>query len=75
VRDKVLSVRPGITDFASLHYRQESELLARAADPEREYVEVVMPEKLRYAAQYVDQASFATDLRLIALTLKALLRH
>src|SRR4051812_27611687 len=74
MRDKVLSVRPGITDFASLHYRREGELLARAQDPEREYVEVVMPEKLRYAAQYVDQASLATDLRLIAQTVMALVR-
>ena len=74
VRRKVLSVRPGITDFASLHYRSESELLAHAADPEREYVEVVMPEKLRYAVQYVDQASLATDLRLIVQTLATLVR-
>ena len=43
-----------------------------AADPEREYVEVVMPQKLRYAAQYVDEASIATDLRIIGLTLKTL---
>jgi lipopolysaccharide/colanic/teichoic acid biosynthesis glycosyltransferase len=74
LRDKVLSVRPGITDFASIHYRRESDLLARAGDPEREYLEVVMPEKLRWAAQYVDHASMATDLRLIASTLRALLR-
>lgn len=72
LRDKVLSVRPGITDIASLEYRQESELLARAADPEREYVEVVMPAKLKLAAAYVDQASLATDLRLILRTLGVL---
>jgi lipopolysaccharide/colanic/teichoic acid biosynthesis glycosyltransferase len=74
LRDKVLSVRPGITDFASVQFRDESALLARAADPEREYAEVVMPAKLVLAAQYVDQASLATDLRLIGRTLKALLR-
>jgi lipopolysaccharide/colanic/teichoic acid biosynthesis glycosyltransferase len=51
LRDKVLSVRPGITDVASLEYRDEGELLARAADPEREYVSVVMPAKLKLAAQ------------------------
>jgi lipopolysaccharide/colanic/teichoic acid biosynthesis glycosyltransferase len=72
LREKVLSVRPGITDLASLEFRRESELLAKAADPEREYVEVVMPQKLRYAAQYVDEASIATDLRIIGLTLKTL---
>jgi lipopolysaccharide/colanic/teichoic acid biosynthesis glycosyltransferase len=75
LRDKVLSVRPGITDFASIQFRDESALLERAADPEREYTEVVLPAKLRLAAQYVDQATLATDLRLIGLTLKALVTH
>jgi lipopolysaccharide/colanic/teichoic acid biosynthesis glycosyltransferase len=70
LRDKVLSVRPGITDIASLEYRDESERLARAADPEREYVDVVMPAKLALAARYVDEASLAFDLRLILRTFK-----
>lgn len=70
VRDKVLSVRPGITDVASLEYRDEGERLARAADPEHEYVHVVMPAKLQLAAHYVDHASLAFDLRLILRTLK-----
>lgn len=69
LRDKVLSVRPGITDIASIEFRDENALLARAADPEHEYVHVVMPRKLALAARYVDQASFGTDLRLIALTI------
>ena len=73
LRDKVLSVRPGITDMASLQYRNESELLARASDPEREYREVVLPAKLALQAQYVERAGVVTDLRLIALTLKTLL--
>ena len=73
LRDKVLSVRPGITDIASIEYRQESALLARAADPEREYVEVVMPAKLKLAAAYVEQASLATDIRLILRTLGVLI--
>jgi lipopolysaccharide/colanic/teichoic acid biosynthesis glycosyltransferase len=75
LRDKVLSVRPGITDLASIQYRDEGALLARAADPEREYREVVLPAKLRLAAEYVDHATLATDLRLIGLTLKTLLTH
>jgi lipopolysaccharide/colanic/teichoic acid biosynthesis glycosyltransferase len=75
LRDKVLSVRPGITDFASIQFRDEGALLARADDPEREYTEVVLPAKLRLSAQYVDQATLATDLRLIGLTLKMLLTH
>jgi len=72
LRAKVLSVRPGITDPASLQFRDESTLLARAADPEREYRDVVLPAKLRLAADYVDQASLAGDLRLIASTLRAM---
>ena len=73
LRDKVLSVRPGITDPASIKYRDESTLLARAADPERAYIEQVMPAKLRYAAEYVDHMSLANDLRLIGATLRLLL--
>lgn len=72
IRDKVLSVRPGITDPASLAFRDESVQLAQAADPEREYLEVVMPAKLQLSARYVDEASFMGDLRLIAATLCAL---
>jgi len=73
LRDKVLSVRPGITDPASIEFRDESELLARAGDPERVYIEQVMPAKLRRAADYVDRMSIRTDLHLIGLTLRRLL--
>jgi lipopolysaccharide/colanic/teichoic acid biosynthesis glycosyltransferase len=72
LRDKVLSVRPGITDLASIEFRNEAELLARAADPEREYREVVLPAKLRLAAEYVESATLAGDLRVIGRTLKML---
>jgi len=72
LRELVLSVRPGITDPASLSFRNESELLARAEDPEREYVEVVMPMKLRLAADYVRNASLGGDIRLILATLGAI---
>jgi lipopolysaccharide/colanic/teichoic acid biosynthesis glycosyltransferase len=69
-RERVLSVRPGITDFASLRFRSESELLAQASDPEAEYVNVILPEKLRVAVDYVDHATLAGDLRVLGLTLK-----
>jgi len=72
IRAKVLSVRPGITDTASLKFRNESELLAGAADPEREYREVVLPAKLRLAVDYVDHATLAGDLRLLGRTVRAL---
>jgi lipopolysaccharide/colanic/teichoic acid biosynthesis glycosyltransferase len=65
-------VRPGITDLASIEFRNEAELLARAADPEREYREVVLPAKLRLAVEYVESATLASDLRVIGRTLKAL---
>jgi lipopolysaccharide/colanic/teichoic acid biosynthesis glycosyltransferase len=71
LRDKILSVRPGITDPASIAYRDESTLLARAADPERAYIEQVMPEKLRHAELYVDHMSLVNDLRLIAATVRS----
>ncbi len=69
-RERLLSVRPGITDFASVRYRDENALLAQAGDPEREYIEVILPTKLRYALHYVDQASLGNDLRVLGLTLR-----
>ncbi len=69
-RERLLSVRPGVTDFASVSYRDENELLAAASDPEREYVEVVLPSKLRYSLHYVENPSLANDLRVLGLTLK-----
>ena len=72
LREKVLSVRPGITDFASIEYRDESTLLARSTDPERTYREVVLPAKLALQARYVDEAGVLTDLRLILRTLRAI---
>ena len=69
-RERLLSVRPGITDFASVRYRDENELLARAQDPEREYIEAVLPTKLRYALHYVDNPSMVNDLRVLGLTLR-----
>ena len=73
LRAKVLSVRPGITDPASLAYRDEGALLAHAADPERAYVEQVMPAKLRLSAQYVERMTLLGDVRLLAATLRRLL--
>ncbi|WP_457393343.1 sugar transferase [Roseateles sp. P5_E1] len=74
LRERVLAVRPGITDPASLAFSHEAELLAAASDPEREYREVVMPAKLRLSADYAARASLATDLRLIFATLARVVR-
>lgn len=73
LRERVLSVKPGITDLASLAYRDESSLLARAADPEREYVEVVMPAKLALAARYAEHPGVLTDLVILWRTVRVLL--
>ena len=72
LRAQVLSVRPGITDLASIEFRDEAALLARASDPEREYVEVVMPRKLALAARYVRSASLALDVTILWRTLRLL---
>jgi len=69
LRDKVLSVRPGITDPVSIEFRDESEQLARAVDPEREYVEHIMPLKLERAARYAERATLASDIAVLCRTL------
>lgn len=72
VRDIVLSVRPGITDWASIEYRNENAVLGEAADPQRAYVEEVLPVKLRYYVDYVRNRSFAGDIRIIVRTILAI---
>lgn len=72
-RELVLSVRPGITDLASIAYRDENALLAKADDPEAFYVEVVLPAKLAYCVQYVRTRSIGLDLAILGRTAKALL--
>jgi lipopolysaccharide/colanic/teichoic acid biosynthesis glycosyltransferase len=74
LREVVLSVRPGLTDLASIEFRDETALLAHATEPEREYVEVVMPKKLALAAQYVRTRTWGGDVRLIWRTLGVLWR-
>lgn len=66
----VLDVRPGITDLASIRYRNENELLARAEDPDRYYVDVIMQDKLRINLEYVARHSFWYDIKLIFMTFR-----
>lgn len=70
---KILSVKPGITDWATLWNNDEGALLAGSPDPEKEYVEKIRPQKLRLQLKYVNERSFFTDLKIIALTLKAII--
>ncbi|MGE0821958.1 MAG: sugar transferase [Candidatus Binatia bacterium] len=69
---QVLTVRPGITDLASLRYRDEATLLSHSTNPENEYVTHILPDKIALAKQYSGQSSFLFDLRVIAKTIAAI---
>lgn len=75
VRRQVLSIRPGITDFASILYKDENTVLAGAADPEATYVNVVLPEKLKHYVRYVSERTLWLDFKIILLTLREILRR
>ena len=66
---QILAVRPGLTDLASLKYRDEAALLANAENPEEEYVTRILPDKIMLATDYIQRASFFFDLRLILETI------
>lgn len=70
---QVLLVRPGITDYASIAYRNESDLLAGAQDPRRMYIEEIMPAKIELNMKYLREISPLADIRLILKTVAALL--
>lgn len=72
VRSIVLSVRPGITDAASIEFRNESHILGQSSDPERIYVEQILPIKLQHAVHYAGHHSLWGDLKIIARTVAAL---
>lgn len=71
----VLSVRPGLTSAATLKYQDEEILLAQSADPVAYNREVIFPDKVRMNRSYVENYSFATDLRLVAITAEAVVRR
>ena len=70
----LLSVRPGMTDWASIRFANEAELLRGSADPDRDYFEKIAPEKIRLGLEYVRTRSLAMDLRIIVATLGAVAR-
>jgi len=72
LRAQALAAKPGITSPAALEFLDEAELLARAADPEREYIDVVLPRKAQLAADYARQASLPGDLAVLGRTLRRL---
>ncbi len=72
-QQNVLSIKPGITDFASIEYVRENELLSASSDHEKTYVEEIMPAKLELNLKYLREQSFLTDMKIILQTIKAIL--
>lgn len=72
--DLIATLRPGITDWASIKFRDLDNLLAQADDPERYYLDVVLPEKTRLQAKYANEHSLWLDLRLLGQTMFCVLR-
>ena len=74
VKQVVLSVHPGITDNASIEYRDENDILAKSDNPEQEYIDKVMPVKLEYYMRYVEERSMAGDIAILLRTFGAVFR-
>lgn len=66
---KVLSVKPGLTDYASIHYIDENRVLAKSDDPERTYIDIIIPEKIRYNMKYIENRSVKEYFKIIFMTL------
>ena len=71
---RVLSFRPGLTDLASIEFINENEILGKSDNPEKEYIEVIMPKKLALNIQYIESQSFSGDFKLIVKTIVKILR-
>ena len=71
---KVLSVKPGITDFASIEYSNENEILGKAENPEQVYIDEIMPAKLNLNLKYIAEQSFITDLKIIFKTIVKIIK-
>lgn len=67
--EDILQVKPGITDFASLEFRNENELLSNAVDPEAMYLKEILPVKIEYYRKYIREQSIITDFKLILRTI------
>ncbi|MGI8893247.1 MAG: sugar transferase [Bacteroidia bacterium] len=75
VQKKVLSVKPGITDYASIEYSNENEILAKENNPEQAYINLIMPAKLKLNLNYIEERNFGMDLKIILLTVKKIISH
>lgn len=72
--ERILEVKPGITDYASIMFRDEAALLKSQGDAESIYVKQIMPEKIRLYKQYIEEMSFSTDLKIIFSTIRAIFK-
>jgi lipopolysaccharide/colanic/teichoic acid biosynthesis glycosyltransferase len=72
---RLLSIRPGITDYASLRFPNEGEILKGSKDPDKDYMEKIHPEKMRLSLEYLRNRSFWLDLKLILQTVAAIFRR
>ncbi len=72
---KVLSVKPGLTDFASLEYFNENDILAKEQNPEECYIKIVMPAKIELNFKYIKNPTLLTDIILILKTIKKVIIH
>jgi lipopolysaccharide/colanic/teichoic acid biosynthesis glycosyltransferase len=70
--ERVLSVRPGITDYAAIEFRDEEEILNKYPDTEKAYIEIILPKKIELYYKYIDNINFIDDVKIILKTLKVI---
>lgn len=73
-QQKVLSVKPGITDYASIEYMDENEILGKSNEPEKTYIEEIMPEKIKYNMKYINNKNSFEYFKIIFLTVLKIVR-
>ena len=71
---EILKVRAGITDYASIEFSNENDILANETDPEKAYIEKIMPRKIELNKKYLSEISVMTDIKIILLTIKKILK-
>ncbi|NOX48063.1 MAG: sugar transferase [Chlorobi bacterium] len=72
---QVLSVKPGLTDYASIEYVDENEILAKYPDPEKAYIEIIMPAKLQLNQKYIEEKNLLVDLKIIFRTIERIFKQ
>ena len=73
-QQKVLTVKPGVTDYASIEYIDENKILGESEDPEKTYIEIILPEKIRHNMKYINNKSIKEYFKIILLTITKILQ-